>query len=117
MPQRGRPITQVRNKRGRAFAPAEGWRRVRQVLAPVLAAVLAGYFLYNTVQGERGLRAVAQLDRQVADSQAQLAELRAQRARWEHQVGLLRDSNLDRDLLEERARSVLGVVREGILSF
>ena len=42
------------------------------------------------------------------DPPAGLSE--AERAVWEHRVALLRSEQIDRDLLEERARVVLGRV-------
>jgi len=36
--------------------------------------------------------------------------VRAERATWEHRVALLKSDQIDRDLLEERARIVLGRV-------
>ena len=39
-----------------------------------------------------------------------VAAVRAERAVWEHRVALLKSDQIDRDLLEERARIVLGRV-------
>ena len=47
--------------------------------------------------------------RALARAQARAAA-KAERATWEHRVALLRSEQIDRDLLEERARVVLGRV-------
>lgn len=85
-------------------------KRARQVLGPVLAITVIGYFLYHTVQGERGLVAYAGLSEEVRIGEARLAQLRAERQQLEHDVSLLRSDSLDLDMLEERARAVLNYV-------
>ncbi len=84
-------------------------RRVRPAIAPFLFAIAVSYFAFHFVQGDRGLIAWLRLNQQIEDSQAQVALLAAQRARLEHRVGLLRPDHLDRDMLDERTRAVLGV--------
>ena len=85
-------------------------KRARHVVGPVLAITVIGYFLYHTVQGERGLVAYAGLSEQVRMADSRLAQLRAERMGIEHNVGLLRPDSLDLDMLEERARAVLNFV-------
>jgi cell division protein FtsB len=42
--------------------------------------------------------------------QAELDQLKAERALWERRVALLRSDNIDPDMLDERARAILGYV-------
>jgi cell division protein FtsB len=84
-------------------------KRVRQVVGPVLAITIIGYFLYHTAQGERGLASYAALSERVDMADARLARLRAERLGIEHNVGLLRPDSLDLDMLDERARAVLNI--------
>ncbi|MNU11600.1 hypothetical protein D3C72_2595820 [compost metagenome] len=42
------------------------------------------------------------------DLEAELASLVAERKSWERHLALVRDEAVDRDLLEENARNVLG---------
>jgi cell division protein FtsB len=42
--------------------------------------------------------------------QSELGPLKANRAVWERRVALLRSDRLDPDMLDERARSLLGLV-------
>lgn len=88
----------------------EAKQRARQIVLPVLGAVVAGYFLYHTVHGERGVFAYADLSQQVREAKLNLAEIRLQRETIETDVRLLRPDSLDLDLLEERARSVLNLI-------
>lgn len=87
-------------------------RRSRQVFLPVMGVCLIAYFAYHTVQGERGLFAYYKLSQEVTRAEQTLASLAERRAQLAHRVSLLRPDNLDPDMLEERARAVLHLVRE-----
>jgi cell division protein FtsB len=88
-------------------------RRRRTVLTVLglyaCAALFVGYFGVNAFTGAHGLRAQADLEQQLAAMEAQLAELRAERALWQKRVALLRASQLDPDMLDERARDLLAL--------
>jgi cell division protein FtsB len=76
-----------------------------------LSACLLLVFVYLGVQaltGERGLLSGAAREALLVERQAQLASLVAQRADLEMRVRYLRTDSLSRDLLEERARAVIG---------
>ena len=87
-------------------------RRSRQVFLPVMGVCLIAYFAYHTVQGERGLFAYYKLSQEVTRAEQTLATLSERRERMDHRVSLLRPDNLDLDMLEERARAVLHLIRE-----
>ena len=87
-------------------------RRSRQVFLPVMGVCLIGYFAYHTVQGERGLFALHHLGQEVARAEATLSAVRERRQQMAHRVSLLRPDNLDPDMLEERARAVLHLIRD-----
>lgn len=78
----------------------------------VACALVVAYFAYGTVQGDRGLLSYLSLSQELERAQTAYDELRVARQGLEHRVGLLRPSSLDLDLLEERARVVLDLVRE-----
>ena len=56
----------------------------------------------------RGLEARGAVRESLKDLEAELASLVAERKSWERHLALVRDEAVDRDLLEENARSVLG---------
>ena len=87
-------------------------RRGRQILPPVLLAATLGYFGYHVIQGEHGVLAWLQLEKELRLAQANVAVLSEQKTQLEHRVGLLRPNSLDPDLLEERARVVLNYARD-----
>lgn len=84
-------------------------RRSRPAIAPFLFAVAVAYFAFHFVQGDRGLIAYLRFNQQIEDTQAQLSALGEEKVRLEHRVSLLRPDQLDRDMLDERTRTVLGV--------
>jgi cell division protein FtsB len=87
----------------------------RRVILTVLAlygcaALFIGYFGVNAFTGAHGLRAQADLDRELAVMQKELTHLKAERTVWERRVSLLRADRIDPDMLDERARALLGYV-------
>ena len=89
-------------------------RRVRAIVMPAalwtVSALIGGYFLAQAEGGNRGLEAKRALKIEAYGLNKDLAATKAERAIWEHRVALLRSEQIDRDLLEERARVVLGRV-------
>lgn len=85
-------------------------RRFRHVFAPLLGTLLVGYFAYHTVEGDHGIRAWQRLTQDIAEAEVRRDKLRTAETRLERRVSMLRPDSLDRDLLEERARLVLGYV-------
>ena len=69
------------------------------------------YFMFHAVQGERGLLTWMQVRQQAAAAETELAMSAAERERWEARIARLRSSNLDPDLVDERARYVAGLGR------
>lgn len=88
-------------------------RRGRQVIGPTFGALVVGYFLFHAVQGDRGILAWSELRQEVSEAQQALFMLETKRTGLESRVGLLRSGNLDRDMLDERARFVSGLVLPG----
>ena len=74
-------------------------------------AILAGlifYFGFNALTGDRGILTTRQREATLAEDEAELRTLRAERADLELRTRLLSDKDLSRDLLEERAHVLLG---------
>jgi len=82
--------------------------RARPYLPTALFAFLIVYFAFHALTGERGMLTDGARDRVLAERTATLAELQAERRELERRVSLLKTSHLSRDLLEERARMLLG---------
>ncbi len=84
-------------------------RLARPVALPLLATLAIGYFGYHAVQGDRGVLSWLQLKQEIAATGAELEAERAARLRLARRVALLKPEGLDRDMLDERARAVLGL--------
>jgi cell division protein FtsB len=85
-------------------------------LALLLAACLAliGYFSYHAVEGDHGLHKRAALAEKIERLEAELAALKLERTRIEHDVALMTDRvRSEPDMLDEQARGLLGHVRPG----
>jgi len=89
-------------------------RRRRTILTAlglyIFAVLFVGYFAVNAFTGNHGLRAYQDLDKQLATMQAELDGLKVERVLWERRVSLLRSDKIDPDMLDERARAILGYV-------
>ena len=87
-------------------------RRLRSFLTAlglyVAAALLIGYFGVNAYTGNHGLKAKAALDQQFTTLAEELAGLKRERAEWQRRVTLLKSDSIDPDMLDERARAMLG---------
>ena len=92
--------------------------RPRQILVPIIFAMMFGYFGYHLVNGDRGLLAMAHLQRETMIADQNLAEAETTRKIWERRVAALRNQSLDPDMLDERARILLNFSRkEDIIIF
>lgn len=87
----------------------------RFALAPTLmmmgAVTLGAYFAFAAVQGEYGLFRQMQLRAEQRELEAEKARLQAELAMLSNLTHRLSDAYLDLDLLDERARDVLGYLR------
>jgi cell division protein FtsB len=86
-------------------------KRLRSILTALalyaFAALLIGYFGVNAYNGDRGIKAKEDIDRQMTALTAELDHLKAEQARWERRIALLKSDDLDPDMLDEQARSLL----------
>ena len=85
-----------------------------QIVAPAITIVLItvlAVFGHSALQGEHGLGALRQAEALEVDLTAELAGIAEERRALANLVGRLDERNLDLDLLDERARTILGYVR------
>ena len=94
-------------------------KRARKILIPLalysVSGLVVGYFVHHAHSGARGLEAKRQLKTQAHEISAELETLKTERAEWERRIALLRSDQIDRDLLEEQARTMLGRVHRNDL--
>ena len=82
--------------------------RLRPYLPTAALAFLIFYFAFHAFTGDQGLLTSNQRSETLTAKTRELAALHAQRQDLEVRARLLRDGSLSADLLEERARSLLG---------
>ena len=74
----------------------------------VIGLCLSVYFCYHLVAGPRGYFSLIILDGKISDVTTEYVVLKDQREAVEKRVVMMRPGSIDRDLLEERARHMLG---------
>ena len=86
---------------------------IRQLTVVLLCSGLAGYFGYHAIKGRHGLEAHLRLSAKARALNERLASLGTVLSTLKRDVDLLQDAHLDKDSLDEAARSVLGYSAEG----
>ncbi len=82
--------------------------RVSPYLPTAILACLIFYFGFQAMTGDRGLLSVSERNAHLAARKAELVALQNERLDLEARSRLLRDGQISRDLVEERARYLLG---------
>ena len=86
--------------------------RFRSIVIPFVLFLLSGaagsYFVWHAQNGERGLKAKLAYKAEIAELTEELEGLMAQRKSWERRISMLQPDQVDRDLLDEEARLLLG---------
>jgi cell division protein FtsB len=81
---------------------------LRAYVPTAVFALLIFYFGFQALTGDRGLLMRPQREAELAARMRELKQLQTQEADLQTRVRLLGDQSLSRDLLEERARDILG---------
>ncbi len=84
----------------------------RLITAPIIGALVVGYFAYHSLKGDHGLSAYLLLTTEVTKAESVLAERVEERVLIERRTKLLGPENLDLDTLDERARAVLNLLEK-----
>lgn len=89
-------------------------RRLQRILLPLvlyaISAGIVGYFVREAHSGARGTEARQQYEALASALNREFDDVHAERSDWERRIALLRSDQIDRDLLEEQARIMLGRV-------
>ena len=85
--------------------------RSSHIIGPIIGVCLIVYFLYHAVQGDRGLIAFWQLSKQVTQAENTYSMLNQKRAELQNRVTLLNPFSLNSDMIDERARFMLGYTK------
>ena len=85
-------------------------RRGRFLVGPLLGAALTSYFVYHTIEGDRGLKVWREVNRQLSTANDQLSTVQAEHDALAHRVTGLDPNHVDPDLLDQQIRSTLELV-------
>ena len=86
-------------------------RLSQKALAPFMVLSVMGYFIYHSIQGDRGILAWMQLQERLLHIQSELNEITQARQDLEEKVHDLRPESINRDLLDQQVRLQLGYTR------
>lgn len=86
---------------------------IRKNFLTLLGMGLFLYFSYHLLQGERSYIRYISLQKSVSQLEQETLRLSEERKAMETRVSMLRPASINKDLLEERARIVLGFRRAG----
>jgi cell division protein FtsB len=81
--------------------------RLGRLVVPTIALAFLGYLSLQAQSGRYGLDAKAELTSTLALREAELKRVTKEREAMEQRVRLLHDGTLERDMIDERARSRL----------
>lgn len=84
---------------------------IRENLVLLIGICLTVYFSYHLLQGNRSYLRLMSLENNINELSEQYETTKTDRAEIERKVIMLRPGSINKDLLEERARSVLGYTR------
>jgi cell division protein FtsB len=86
---------------------------VRKNLLTLVGLGLCFYFSYHLLQGERSYFRLISLEQNISEMKKSNEKLKSEHDALETRVSMLRSGSIDKDLLEERARIVLGFRNQG----
>jgi cell division protein FtsB len=84
---------------------------IRRMFWPALALLVVGNFAGYAIAGPNGLLAWGGYHHNLEKRQAELADLKAEKAQLQHRAKLLDPNKADPDMADELVRRELGLVR------
>ncbi|MDR2782130.1 MAG: septum formation initiator family protein [Holosporaceae bacterium] len=82
------------------------------IVSNIVWISITGYFIFHIFSGARGAVSWAKLSKEVVRFEKELENLKEENEFLENKISLMRSNNLDLDLLEEQAQSVIGFSHE-----
>jgi cell division protein FtsB len=87
--------------------------RLTALPVPVALCLMLTYFLSNAWSGRFGVDALAEMEAERTRLEFELVRLQQERKQLARRVELMRDGGIERDMLDEQARAVLGLIGPG----
>lgn len=83
--------------------------KLRHILLYGFTGFIMAYFAYHALSGSKGVWALYRISGDISEAQSRLDVVRAERMALEARVAGMYEKTLDLDLLDEQARSTLGL--------
>lgn len=80
----------------------------RENIFALIGLCMFAYFSYHAVAGNRSVVRLYLAERQIETLSQMEADLRQDEAEWNRKVTMMRPGSVDKDLLDEQVRKVLG---------
>lgn len=93
--------------------PSNSFNFTKKGAFNVLMLLMLLYFIFHSVYGSRGILAYFKLQAELSSSHKKLELLMAERLEIENRTKLLRHESIDKDMLDEKIRNVLGFSAPG----
>lgn len=77
-----------------------------------VAGLVIAYFLWQGVNGQRGLKAGEEYEQRLAQLRLERNLAKLERMQWERRIALMRGEVVDADVLDEEAHALLGRVQK-----
>ena len=89
------------------------WIKLKKSGFLIVFGICSFYFVVNAIKGDRGIFRYMYLKSKIATATVERARYAAIKKDLERKVAMLSEQSLDLDYLEERARTVLNMVKDG----
>ena len=86
--------------------------KFRNLMWQIAILIVCIYFGFYTINGDRGLLHYMYLSKEIEYAKQIASKYHKERIKLENKVHLLSSESLDLDLLDERAKSVLNLMRD-----
>ncbi len=86
--------------------------KFKNLIWQMIIVLLFFYFSFYTINGDRGLTRYMYLNREIAYAHKIADQYHTERLKLENKVHLLSSDSLDLDLLDERAKVILNMVKD-----
>lgn len=85
------------------------------ILPPAIFLSMTGYFIWNSIHGDHGIKAYQQQLKLEQQAELALQDAHKEQDIWKKRVVGLGENALDKDLLDERSRAMLNMSEKGDL--
>lgn len=86
-------------------------KNARPLAIALMMALVVLYFIYMTVQGDRGIFSMLRMQNELRTAEEDLARTKTEREALEARVKHMRPDTIDPDLLDEQTRLQLNMVK------